>query len=156
MPSRFKLSQDTENTGQSILTESREVKTTEHHADAYLTKRVDVSSNSDDKVELHLYFANQQTPSTSKIYVKFRTSIQDDPTMNTMADWAYIQIDRLHPTTGEAEVLDLKYTIDTTDNNVKRYVLNVPAVGKWISAVVWADVATGANNQVRFDWMRSS
>ena len=37
-----------------------------------------------------------------------------------------------------------------------RYILNVPAVGKWMSAVVWADVDTGANNPVKFDWMRSA
>ena len=125
MPSRFKLSQDTENTGQSILTESRRIKTTEHHADAYLSKKVDVSANRDDRLELHIYFATQQTPSTSKLYVKFRTSIQDNPTMDTMADWAYIQIDKLNPTNGEAHVLDLKYIVDTSDDDVKRYILKI-------------------------------
>lgn len=156
MPSKFKLTQETDNTFEPIRSESQLLTNLENHADARLGNKVHVGHNKQDRLELHIYFPNQAATPASKIYVKFRTSIVETADEDTMADWAYIQIDKLNPTTGEAEVLDLKYTIDISDDNIKRYVLNVPAVGTWMSAVVWADQATGANNAVTFSWMRSS
>ena len=155
MPSRFKLSQASENTARPISSENLTLGTSETATAARLTKKVDVSNSRTDKLELHLKFTNHAAMSADKVYVKFRTSIVDQPTMNTLADWAHIQIDRLHPTTGEAEVLDLKYTIDTSDNTCTNYVLNVPCVGQWMSAVIWCDAA-GTAPAVTATWMRSS
>ena len=155
MPSKFKVSQISENTTTTIGRETIALGTSETATAARFTKKVDISNSQADRLELCLQFTNHAAMSADKVYVKFRTSVVESPTMNTMADWSHIQIDRLHPTTGEAEVLDLKYTIDTSDNTTTNYVLNVPCVGRWMSAVIWCDAA-GTAPAVVGTWMRSS
>tara|TARA_Y100001963_G_scaffold124446_1_gene175275 strand:- start:222 stop:695 length:474 start_codon:yes stop_codon:yes gene_type:complete len=153
--SRFKLDQITQNVTLPILSEDKTLDDSEVSVNAKLIKKIDVSTNSLDRIELHLNIINQSETLAKKIYVKFRTSIVSQPAMNTMDDWAYLQIDRLHPTTGEVDLLDLKYKVDISGNVVNRYVLNVPAVGRWISAVVWTDDLV-VPPVVTFSWMRSS
>lgn len=87
-------------------------------------------------------------PNPSKLYVKVRFSGKESPTISTLLDWGYLQIDNIDTATGVSSVQEYMIEIDLNRVNTqtghtadRRYLLRIEQVsGLWASAIVWASV----------------
>jgi len=88
-------------------------------------------------------------PNPSKLYIKLRFSGKESPSVATVADWGYIQVDKIDTATGISSVQE--YVIEIDLNNVnnqtghtaaRRYLVRIDQIsGIWASAIVWSSHA---------------
>ena len=101
-------------------------------------------------------FLDVETNPGGKLYVKVRFSGKEEPSLATLRDWAYIQVDNTAGATGISAVKEYMVEIDlddvngTADTNPRRYLVRIDQIsGAWASAVVWSDAA-GVEGKVYF------
>jgi hypothetical protein len=91
-----------------------------------------------------------------KLYVKVRFSGKETPSVATLRDWGFIQVDNVDTATGISSVREYMIEIDltkinaTADTAARRYLVRIDQIsGAWASAIVWSDTA-GVQGKVYF------
>ena len=107
------------------------------------------------QVDVFIYITNPAA--ATKLFVKVRFSGLKAPAVANFLNWGYVQIDNIDATTGISTVQEYMIEIDLVNTNglpnplqVRRYLSRIQQVsGRFVSAIVWTDVA-GAEGTVSF------
>ena len=82
----------------------------------------------------------------TQINITARYSAEADPDVTSAVDWAAISAEDLDATTGASAIV--RYEAQLAVSAVGQYSVTVPVRGRYMSAIVWVDSASGSRGTV--------